>query len=108
MEVVSILGEMNGRMNFEETELRLGLPGNISKVVKNNNIHVTTSSTNVNGKRGFAETTNTSSSLHVDLKLNLVSARDVKIMDQVAEPKEVKNLLGDGGSKDSVVKPPSK
>lgn len=108
MEVVSILGEMNGKMNFEETELRLGLPGkNISKL--KNNILVATSSTNVNGKRGFSETTNNTSSLHVDLKLNLVSGHDAEIMDQAAEPKVIKNLLGDGGSKDSVIaKPPAK
>ncbi|KAK1399115.1 Auxin-induced protein AUX28 [Heracleum sosnowskyi] len=105
MEVVSILGEMNGKMNFEETELRLGLPGKNVTKLKNNITHVTT---NVNGKRGFAETTNTSS-LHVDLKLNLVSGHDVETMDQTAQPETIKNLLGDAGSKDSVnVKPPAK
>ncbi|KAL1816735.1 hypothetical protein ACET3Z_019309 [Daucus carota] len=98
MEVVSILGEMNGKMiNFEETELRLGLPGNATKL-KNNTTHVNSSSTNVNGKRGFVETT------HVDLKLNLV-CHDAEIVDQ---PKDIKNLLGDGGSKVSLVKPPAK
>ncbi|KAL8148846.1 hypothetical protein AgCh_006010 [Apium graveolens] len=106
MEVVSILEEMNSNMNFEETELRLGLPGKNTSKLKNN-IHV---STNVNGKRGFVETTNNTSSLHVDLKLNLVSGHDADdIMDQAAEAKVTKNLLGDGGSKDSVtVKPPAK
>lgn len=106
MEVVSILGEMKGKMNYEETELRLGLPGNVSKVIKNSS-HVNSGATNVNGKRGFSETTN------VDLKLNLVSSKLVsshesEIVDRDADSKEIKNLLGGAGSTDSVVKPPSK
>ncbi|XP_017237522.1 auxin-responsive protein IAA16 [Daucus carota subsp. sativus] len=100
MEVVSLLGEMKGKMNFEETELRLGLPGNISKLKSN---IVNSGATNVNGKRGFAEAAN------VDLKLNLVSSKgDGEIVDQAAESEEIKNLLGGAGSTDSVVKPPAK
>lgn len=103
MEVVSILGEMK----YDETELRLGigLPGNSNKV--RNNMHVISSgATNVNGKRGFVETTN------VDLKLNLVSSKvESEVVDQEgADSKEIKNLLAGGGaaSADSVVKPPAK
>lgn len=104
MEVVSILGEMKGKMKYDETELRLGigLPGNSNKV-KNNLMHASSGATNVNGKRGFVETTN------VDLKLNLVSSKlESEVVDQVADSKEIKNLLGGAGSTDSVVKPPAK
>ena len=100
MEVVSLLGEMKGKMNFEETELRLGLPGNISKLKSN---IVNSGATNVNGKRGFVDPANG------DLKLNLVSSKaDGEIVDQATESKEIKNLVGGDGSTDSVVKPPSK
>lgn len=103
MEVVSILGEMKGKMKYDETELRLGigLPGNSNKV--KNSMHVINSgATNVNGKRGFVETTN------VDLKLNLVSSKlESEVVDQGADSKEIKNLLG-AASTDSVVKPPAK
>nr|XP_017225440.1 PREDICTED: auxin-induced protein AUX28-like [Daucus carota subsp. sativus] len=102
MEVVSLLGGVKGKMSFEEAELELGLPGNISKL--NSNIPVNSGATNVNGKRGFVEPAN------VDLKLNLVSSKaDGEIVDQAAESKEIKNLLGGAGSTDSVVlKPPTK
>ncbi|KAK1373082.1 Auxin-responsive protein [Heracleum sosnowskyi] len=104
MEVVSILGEMKGKMKYDETELRLGigLPGNGNKV-KNRAMHVSSGATNVNGKRGFVETTN------VDLKLNLVSSKlESEVVDQDVDSKEIKNLLGAAGSTDSVVKPPAK
>ena len=101
MEVVSLLGGMKGKMNFEETELQLGLPGNISKL--KSNIPVNSGATNVNGKRGFVDPANG------DLKLNLVSSKaDGEIVDQATESKEIKNLVGGDGSTDSVVKPPSK
>ncbi|KAL1804087.1 hypothetical protein ACET3Z_032734 [Daucus carota] len=105
MDAVSLLGGMKGKMNFEETELRLGplgLPGNISKL--NGNIPVNSGATNVNEKSDFVEPAN------LTLKLNLVlSKADGEIVDQAAESKEIKNLLGGAGSTDSVVlKPPSK
>ncbi|KAJ7978116.1 Auxin-responsive protein [Quillaja saponaria] len=56
-------------INFEETELRLGLPGGIGndgEAVKNNAMNTMSSMIN-NGKRGFSETS-------VDLKLNLSSS----------------------------------
>lgn len=101
MEVVSILGEKAGKMKFEETELRLGLPGNII--------------INGNGKRGLAETHH--HHVAMDLKLNLVS-NSKHVADQAVDsemkkknlPKE-KNLLGAAGGTDSndpVVKPPAK
>lgn len=52
-------------INFEETELRLGLPGNDADcAVKNSNNWCT------GGKRGFSDTT----TVTVDLKLNLSSS----------------------------------
>lgn len=107
MEVVNILGE-KGMMNFEETELRLGLGFSGDTKAKNN-----ISTTNANGKRGFAETHD------VDLKLNLVSSTDNIMADDEVDqadssivinnlPKE-KNLLGGGASSnDPVAKPPAK
>lgn len=67
-------------INFEATELRLGLPGgNHGGGVAGKN----------NGKRGFSET--------VDLKLNLSSTA----MDSVSEV-DLENM------KEKVVKPPAK
>uniref|UniRef100_A0A5B7AEZ7 Auxin-responsive protein n=1 Tax=Davidia involucrata TaxID=16924 RepID=A0A5B7AEZ7_DAVIN len=71
------------RMNYEETELRLGLPGgsgNEGEMGKTNS-----------GKRGFSET--------VDLKLNLSSK-----MDQTQKMKE-KNVVPQSSD---MTKPPSK
>lgn len=74
------------KMEFEETELRLGLPGDHEK-------------SNLNyGKRGFDEM--------VDLKLNLLSTK-VKL-DQAANLINAKNLQKDMNSVCSVLKPPPK
>jgi len=54
-------------INFEETELRLGLPGGS---MCNTDDHI---AKNNNGKRGFRETENNET--NVDLKLNLSSSR---------------------------------
>lgn len=104
------MGGEKGRMNFEETELRLGFGFSGDTKAK-----INVSTTNANGKRGFAET-------HVvDLKLNLVSSTDNIMADDGVDqadssvviknlPKE-KNLLGGGGgaaSNDPVAKPPAK
>uniref|UniRef100_A0A5B6YML7 Auxin-responsive protein n=1 Tax=Davidia involucrata TaxID=16924 RepID=A0A5B6YML7_DAVIN len=85
-------------LNFEETELRLGLPGG-SEVVD-----VDVLMKNTNGKRGFADDhqTNTNTNTHhVDLKLNL-SSDDV---DPKNSPKDNKNLLP---SSNDPAKPPAK
>ncbi|XVE62808.1 hypothetical protein DITRI_Ditri06bG0149700 [Diplodiscus trichospermus] len=58
-------------INFEETELRLGLPGgngNEGEITKNN------------GKRGFSET--------VDLKLNLSTTKEAAMADEGEKVKE--------------------
>ncbi|XP_059625952.1 auxin-responsive protein IAA14-like [Cornus florida] len=84
-----------GKMNFEETELRLGLPGggggSEGDLAKNN-------STNTNGKRGFSET--------MDLKLNLSSKEINSGVDsnENLSPKE-KSLLP---CSNDPVKPPAK
>lgn len=73
---------MAGKLiHFEETELRLGLPGGGVGVGK---------ATNGNGKRGFDETT-------VDLKLNLLSSSDDDQHKLAADAHNLlvqKNLLG--------------
>ncbi|KAG9151792.1 hypothetical protein Leryth_002081 [Lithospermum erythrorhizon] len=74
-------------LNYEETELRLGLPGGNEGgdiVAKNNH---------QGGKRGFSET--------VDLKLNLATSRD-----EQTEDKE-KSVVS-GGSSGAVSKPHAK
>ncbi|EXB93235.1 Auxin-responsive protein IAA16 [Morus notabilis] len=91
-------------INFEETELRLGLPG--GKGGGNSSTSTTTTTaaateggieaTKNNGKRGFPET--------VDLKLNL-SSKDSGSLDQV-DKKEIKTSPV-SPSTDSV-KPPAK
>ncbi|KAL3517637.1 hypothetical protein ACH5RR_020226 [Cinchona calisaya] len=64
MERKSMLGRMDQKnlkkMEFEETELRLGLPGGVVKEDQD------MTAKNVNGKRNFNQS-------HVDLKLNLAS-----------------------------------
>lgn len=67
-------------INFEATELRLGLPGEN---------HVGAMTVKNNGKRGFSET--------VDLKLNLSSTA----VDSVSEV-DLENM------KEKVLKPPAK
>lgn len=52
-------------IDFEETELRLGLPLSGSEGLKINNAFS-------GGKRGFSDANSSSSSSSVDLKLNLV------------------------------------
>lgn len=75
------------RLKYEETELRLGLPGG------NGNLEGCEIMKNINNanKRGFSET--------VDLKLNLASK------DSQADGKE-KNVVASGSSNPS--KPPAK
>ncbi|OIW13817.1 hypothetical protein TanjilG_31706 [Lupinus angustifolius] len=64
-------GEKYKMINFEETELRLGLPGE-SAAVKN--------TCNTSGKRGFSDTNTT-----MDLKLNLSSSNNHVVMEKVKE-----------------------
>ncbi|XWS64707.1 hypothetical protein CRYUN_Cryun05aG0026500 [Craigia yunnanensis] len=69
-------GDKYSMINFEETELRLGLPGgngNDGEATKNN------------GKRGFSET--------VDLKLNLSTTKEAVVDDEPEKMKE-KNTVG--------------
>jgi auxin-responsive protein IAA len=77
-------------INFEETELRLGLPGgggNDGEAAKING-----------GKRGFSET--------VDLKLNLSSKESVK-NNEVDEKMKKKSVVPQPSSNDPA-KPPAK
>lgn len=89
-------------INFEETELRLGLPGGKGGGNSSTSTITTTATeggieaTKNNGKRGFPET--------VDLKLNL-SSKDSGSLDQV-DKKEIKTSPA-SPSTDSV-KPPAK
>uniref|UniRef100_A0A5B7AH67 Auxin-responsive protein n=1 Tax=Davidia involucrata TaxID=16924 RepID=A0A5B7AH67_DAVIN len=88
-------------LNFEETELRLGLPGGggSSEVV----VDIISSTTNGNGKRGFSETS-------VDLKLNLSSKKKMAGMDP--NEKMIKNSTKDNynllPSSNDPPKPPAK
>ena len=61
-------------MGFEETELRLGLPGN-------NNIGSSELGEVAARKRGFAETVSSETISKVDLKLNLSSKETVGVGD---------------------------
>ncbi|XWS57689.1 hypothetical protein CRYUN_Cryun09bG0194800 [Craigia yunnanensis] len=74
-------------INFEETELRLGLPGG------NGNDGETTKN---NGKRGFSET--------VDLKLNLSTTKDAV----VNEPEKMREKSSVVPSSTDPAKPPAK
>lgn len=79
---------MAGKLiHFEETELRLGLPGGGVGVGVGVGVG---KATNGNGKRGFDETT-------VDLKLNLLSSSDDDQHKLAADAHNLlvqKNLLG--------------
>ncbi|KAM7252118.1 hypothetical protein ACFE04_024001 [Oxalis oulophora] len=82
-------------INFEETELRLGLPGGNIKNGNNNN----NNNNNNNGKRVFSET-------NVDLKLN-ISAKDSQEIDNNNNNNKVEmNIIKE--EKSTPVKPPAK
>ncbi|KAL4377272.1 hypothetical protein GQ457_02G034380 [Hibiscus cannabinus] len=81
--MTSVMGSERGKystINFEETELRLGLPGGI----ENDN-----ESAKNNGKRGYSDM--------VDLKLNLSTTKEASV-DEAEKMKE----------KNTVAKPPAK
>lgn len=91
-------------MGFEETELRLGLPGN------NNNNNIGSGGGGESGevaarKRGFAETVSSESISKVDLKLNLSSKETVD--DEVATNSNPGNKDKTGLTADPA-KPPAK
>ncbi|XVF57228.1 hypothetical protein PTKIN_Ptkin06aG0187600 [Pterospermum kingtungense] len=81
-------GDKYRTINFEETELRLGLPGGNGKDGE---------TTKNNGKRGFSET--------VDLKLNLSTTKEEAMVD-VAEKIKDKNTVSPPST--DPAKPPSK
>lgn len=58
-------------INFEETELRLGLPTGIEN---------DTETTKNNGKRGYSDM--------VDLKLNLSTTKEASVLDEAEKMKE--------------------
>ncbi|KAK9691752.1 hypothetical protein RND81_09G217100 [Saponaria officinalis] len=101
-------------INFEETELRLGLPGG-SKCSNNNEEQM---ARNYNGKRGFRETENSNSSNNetsVDLKLNLSSSSTTSVIINdskvdVASPEQrLKDKIGAASKPTSdPSKPPAK
>jgi auxin-responsive protein IAA len=91
MEVAA--GLKKEKMVFDETELRLGLPGNIGAAGK---------TTEVVRKRSFSETESESDqTTTVDLKLNLSSKEGAA--DSLEKTKEKTLLLSDSGAK-----PPAK
>ncbi|KAL9248024.1 hypothetical protein vseg_021390 [Gypsophila vaccaria] len=105
-------------INFEETELRLGLPGGSKGPINNNNTEDQVIAKNNNGKRGFSETVNNNNNSEsnsnsnnnetngVDLKLNLSSSRVTQKDSIVVGNQVVVNGSGDHKSMDKVV--PSK
>lgn len=84
-------------IHFEETELRLGLPGGKGSCSEITGGGPETAKNNGN-KRGFSET--------VDLKLNL-SSKDSGSLDQVDKKDKATSVAAAAPSTDSV-KPPAK
>ncbi|XP_030534781.1 auxin-responsive protein IAA16-like isoform X2 [Rhodamnia argentea] len=92
-------------IDFEETELRLGLPGKACGVNSNGE-----SSTRSNGKRVFLET--------VDLKLNLSSKEDDGSIEKIRTPVSAEKKMNSNDSKEKsvaaapssseIAKPPAK
>ncbi|KAJ4719668.1 Auxin-responsive protein [Melia azedarach] len=81
-------------INFEETELRLGLPGGGG----GNNEGSEIAKSNIKGKRGFSETV-------IDLKLNLSTKESAGIDDEIEKMKE---KSGSAPRSADAAKPPAK
>ncbi|XP_015875440.2 auxin-responsive protein IAA16 [Ziziphus jujuba] len=93
-------------INFEETELRLGLPGgNGSSEIIRDQEAAALKLNNINGKRGFSETV-------VDLKLNL-SSKDKAVVDsdnsnKVLHQSKPVNAVSSSNNDITAKQPPSK
>lgn len=101
---MGIEGEKYSLINFEETELRLGLPGGNGSTTTETIRDPEALKLNNNGKRGFSETV-------VDLKLNLSSKdkeADSANSDQLLHQSKPVNSVSPSTNDVAAKQPPAK